>query len=61
MELEGKLILDKKFDRFVTAFNAVGELEWESEIGGNGEKAEWKRETELEFDYGLSYDLDKHF
>ncbi|MCY7409345.1 MAG: hypothetical protein LH473_03660, partial [Chitinophagales bacterium] len=30
-ELEGKIILDKRFNRFVTALNLTGELEWEAE------------------------------
>lgn len=55
VELEGKLILDKRFNRFVAAFNVVGELEFESEVESGEEETEWEHEYSLEFDYGLGY------
>ncbi|MBA3649003.1 MAG: hypothetical protein H0W62_10715 [Chitinophagales bacterium] len=58
-ELEGKVILDKNIDRFLTAFNLVGELEWEAKEQNS--KTVWKRETKLEADYGLSYAITKSF
>lgn len=61
IELEGKIILDKHFGRFVTAFNTVGELEFENEIEGEEAESEWHKEYVLEFDYGLAYLLGEHW
>jgi hypothetical protein len=55
LEFEGKLILDKRFYRLVTAFNVVGELEFENEVESGEEQTEWEHEYSLEFDYGLGY------
>lgn len=55
VEFEGKLILDKRFNRLVTAFNVVGELEFENEVESGEEETEWEHEYSLEFDYGLGY------
>lgn len=58
-ELETKVILDKKFNHFVTAFNLVGEFEWEAENDGN--ETDWEFEPKLEANYGLVYFLPKNF
>jgi len=58
-ELETKVILDKKINRFTTALNLVGEVEWEAEEE-EGE-TELEREYAIEFDYGLSYELPRNF
>jgi hypothetical protein len=59
-ELETKVILDKKFKRWITALNLVGEFEWDAE-NNEEKKSEWEQETELEADYGLVYTLPKNF
>ena len=58
-ELEGKLILDKQYGRFVQAFNLSGELGFEKEFKPQGNKieAETEQEFKLEWNYGLSYKL----
>jgi hypothetical protein len=53
VELEGKLILDKQIDKFLFAFNVVGENEWEY-IGQNG-SVDAESATKLEFDLGACY------
>jgi hypothetical protein len=53
VELEGKLILDKQMDKFLVAFNAVGEKEYEY-IGQNG-AVDAENATKLEFDLGACY------
>lgn len=58
-ELEGKLLFDKRFDKFLAAFNAVYEQEWESEIEHG--KVENEAETKTEFNLGLAYFLTNHF
>lgn len=58
-EIEGKLLVDKRFDKFLAAFNAVYEQEWETEIE-NG-KAENEAETKTEFNIGLAYFLTNRF
>ena len=55
-ELEEKLILSKNFgDKWVAAFNASLEQEWERESGTT------KEETMLEFSAGIAYRLDPHW
>ncbi|MFI5135061.1 MAG: hypothetical protein ACHQD9_04325 [Chitinophagales bacterium] len=58
-ELEGKIILDKKFNHFVTALNLVGELEWETET--KNENITWELDKKAELDYGLCYSVKNHF
>ncbi|MFI5170801.1 MAG: hypothetical protein ACHQFW_00335 [Chitinophagales bacterium] len=67
-EIEGKLILDKKFGNFVTALNLVGEIEFEAELeeeitasGDVETELEWEKETVAEIIYGLSYQFSPHF
>lgn len=51
VELEGKLILQKNFGKFVTAYNATVEAEWEGpDLGDLHEK-----KGEIEQSLGLSY------
>ncbi len=57
-ELEGKIILDKSFNRFVTALNLTGELEWEAEH--NELNTVYNLETKVQLDYGLSYHFSKN-
>ena len=59
-ELETKVILDKKFNDFVTALNLVSELEWKA-AREDGQKTKWEQESKLEADYGLVYSLPKNF
>lgn len=54
-KLEQKLVLGKNVDRFVFAFNAIVEEEWEFEKDGT-EKA-----LELEFTAGAAYRFTDHF
>lgn len=49
VELETKLILDKRMGNFLVAFNAVGEYEWNSSTGIT------KQEKLFEFDLGAVY------
>ncbi|HIA01618.1 MAG TPA: hypothetical protein EYN66_06860 [Myxococcales bacterium] len=55
LELETKLLLDKRMGKFLFAFNLVGEIEAEREDGA------FKRKTILELDMGLAYFLTDHF
>lgn len=54
---EGKIILDKQTDKFVNAFNIVGEYVIGKEFTTSGTKIhnENKGELNVEFNYGLSY------
>lgn len=58
-ELEGKLIFDKQIGRWITAFNIVGEMEWEKEAEGS--EIETESESVLEFDYALAWQFSKGF
>ncbi|MCC6750415.1 MAG: hypothetical protein IT371_22315 [Deltaproteobacteria bacterium] len=50
LELEGKLILDKRLGRFLVAFNTIVEYEWNFES-----KKETEKELVLEFTLGLGF------
>jgi hypothetical protein len=50
IELEAKLILDKKFGNHLIAFNAVGEFEWESEVEIEGKNANGEVKQEIEYE-----------
>ena len=54
-EFEGKVIVDKKFNKFTLAANAVYELETEAELDNN--KAKWEAEHKAELNVGLAYAL----
>ncbi len=56
VELEAKLLLDKQVGRWLVAFNAVAENEWEAELLGG--VAETFSEFTAEFDLGVAYTLD---
>ncbi len=64
LELEAKLILDKRINQHLVAFNVVGEWEWEQEVKGkviNG-KVEQENKTKLmatpvEFDLAYMYNI----
>jgi Family of unknown function (DUF6662) len=60
IELEGKIILDKKIDKFLFAFNAVGEHSFITGIGSDGIAAT-QPEDIIEFDAGAAYFLTKGF
>ena len=60
-ELEGKLILDKKFNRVTTALNLVGEIEWEAEHEEEENETEWEKESKFEIDYGIVYSINNHW
>jgi len=55
VELEGKIILDKKLGSTLHALNVVVEPEWETEIEDGKVTTEY--EFNLEFDYGFSHRL----
>jgi hypothetical protein len=59
-ELEARVILDKRFNDFITALNLVGELEWKAE-GDSAQETKWEQESKFEVDYGLVYTLPKNF
>jgi len=62
LELEGKLIFDKKIHRSLWAFNVVYENEMEFEYEAEEGKTELEsEEVKLEFDLGYMYDLKKGF
>lgn len=50
VELEAKLILDKRIGKSLIAFNIVGEWEWEQEIKSTKVNGEVKHENELELE-----------
>jgi hypothetical protein len=58
IEFEGKLLLDKKMNKFITALNLVAEYEIETEL----EEGEVENEKEFaaKINYGLSYQLAKN-
>ncbi|MDP4269124.1 MAG: hypothetical protein Q8909_03240 [Bacteroidota bacterium] len=58
-EFEGKVILDKKINKFTLAANAVYELETEAELENN--KAKWESEHKAELNVGLAYALSPKF
>lgn len=58
-ELEGKLLLDKRFDKLLVAVNAVYEQEWESEIEDG--KVESESETKTELNAGIAYFITNNF
>jgi hypothetical protein len=58
-EFEGKVILDKKFNKFTLATNAVYELESEAEFENNN--AEWEAEHKAELNVGLAYAISPRF
>ncbi|MEO8796021.1 MAG: hypothetical protein ABI390_11175 [Daejeonella sp.] len=57
LELEGKLILDKKIGRSIHVLNVIGELEYEKEFE-DGE-FETEQESKIELDYGFSHQISK--
>lgn len=58
IKLETKLIADKQLSKkFLIAFNAVGEYEWEY----NPSPMPTTKKFELEFDLGLAYDISSDF
>ena len=59
LELEAKILLDKKIGRTLSALNIVGEIEFESEVE-NGE-VEQEAEYAFEFDYGFSYNINNNW
>jgi hypothetical protein len=59
-EIEAKIILDKTIDRFTTAFNVVGEVEFESELGSTGD-VESEKEYGFELDCALAYSVCEGF
>lgn len=56
IELEGKLIFDKKIGKTVQALNIVGEVEFETEFEPEGDKIEVETESEkaLNFNYAFA-------
>ncbi|HMT28551.1 MAG TPA: hypothetical protein PKD91_04655 [Bacteroidia bacterium] len=68
MEIEAKLILDKKIGRVTQALNLVAEPEWETEVeieynsdGSQETEVENEFEFKFEFDYGLSYNINPNW
>jgi hypothetical protein len=59
IEIEAKLILDKKIGRTMHALNLVIEPEFESEIKNS--KVEQEMELEFEADYGFMYNVNPHW
>ncbi len=64
LELEAKLILDKKIGKTMHALNLVVENEWETELesevdseGNSFQEVEQEQELKFEFDYGFSYNF----
>ncbi len=62
IELEGKLILDKRTGKLLQAFNLVGEYEFENELKESIGLVEIDKERELKIIlfYGLSYQINKN-
>lgn len=58
-ELEGKLILDKKFNNFTVAANAVYEMEFAPAYDDN--KLDWGKENKLEYYLAFAYGLSSKF
>ena len=64
LELEFKLLLDKKIGRSTHALNIVAENEWETEIeveAGGEQEIEQEAEFKFEFDYGYSYNINENW
>lgn len=68
LELEAKIILDKKIGKHLFAFNAVGEWEWEQEIKTKVINGEVEQENEMElaatpmeFDLAYMYNIKTNF
>jgi hypothetical protein len=59
LELEAKVILDKKTGRFTQALNLVFEPEWKWEP--DGAEINTGEEYKFEFNYGIAFDLRKGF
>ena len=57
--MEGKILLDKQFDKILLAFNGAVEQDWETELD-NG-KANTEEEVSFEFDLGVSYQATNSF
>jgi hypothetical protein len=58
-ELEGKLILDKKFNNFTIATNAVYELELAPVP--ETDKTSWEKEKKIDLNLALAYSLNPRF
>lgn len=58
-ELEGKLILDKRFNNLTVAANAVYELELAPEPTAN--ETEWEKENKTDFNLAFAYSLSPRF
>jgi hypothetical protein len=54
-EFEGKLLIDKQIGKWLLAFNAVAENEWESELEAG--ETQTSSELTVEFDLGIAYAL----
>ena len=62
IELEGKIILDKKLPKDLFALNLVAELELENEIEtGEGTEVEWEREPKAEIDLAYMHFIKPEF
>lgn len=59
-ELEGKLILDKKFNNLTVAANAVYEREF-APFYATGNKLDWEKENKLEYYLAFGYGLGPKF
>lgn len=59
MELEFKLIFDKKIKKSLFAFNAVAEFEFEPEVEDN--EVEQEMESVYEFDFGYMYQFNSRW
>jgi len=68
LELEFKVLLDKKVGKTLHALNLVAENEWESEVetevlssGNITQELEQESEFKFEFDYGFSYNINTNW
>lgn len=65
LELEAKIILDKKIGRTLHALNLVAENEWETEVETDPntfeQEVEQESEFKFEFDYGFSYNINSNW
>ena len=59
-ELEGKLILDKKFNNLTVAANAVYEIEFAPAYDASN-KPDWEKENKLEYYLSFAYGLNPKF
>jgi len=55
VEVEAKLIVDKRTSNFLVAFNALIEPEWEFEVEPGTDEVEAEDEIIFEFDLGVAY------